>query len=270
MLRYQAGRGAQADDAAERRRRAQAPAEIGALGERHHARGERRRAAAGRAGSRQRRVPRIARRAEHLVDGVGPRAELGRVGLAEHDRARRLQPHDDLGVFGGHVILEQRRAPGGADARGRREVLDPDRNPVQGTELPALADRALGLARPPERLFRRDRAEGVDLGVEPLDRGKVRLRHLEGARLLRADQPRELSGGKVGEFGRHGHAGQCYSAFAPERRMISPHFALSARTKAANSSGAITRGSMPRVSMRLKTSGRASAREARSFSRWTM
>src|SRR5262249_51969383 len=54
-----------------------------------------------------------------------------------------------------------------------------------------------------------------------------------------------------------------HSSFAPERRMISAHFAESARRKAANASGAIVRGSMPRLAIRFAASGRASATAAR-------
>src|SRR6266571_5220882 len=51
-----------------------------------------------------------------------------------------------------------------------------------------------------------------------------------------------------------------YSTFAPERRMISAHFAFSARTNPANSPGVMTRASMPRLAMRRATSGCASSR----------
>src|SRR5213596_3276534 len=50
--------------------------------------------------------------------------------------------------------------------------------------------------------------------------------------------------------------------------MMSAHFPLSARTNSANCSGVIGRASTPRFAMRRATSACASAREARSFSRW--
>ena len=56
--------------------------------ERAHARRQRDRRAAGRAAARERRVPGVAGGAEDVVEGVGAGAELGRVRLADDDRAR--------------------------------------------------------------------------------------------------------------------------------------------------------------------------------------
>src|SRR5713226_6654192 len=81
-----------------------------------------------------------------------------------------LQPADDLRVLRGHMIAEQRRAEGRAYVRRGREVLDRDRNTVQGLELRALLHRALRLARPDERLLGGDGAERVDRGIDLLDR----------------------------------------------------------------------------------------------------
>ena len=52
------------------------------------------------------------------------RGEFRRVGLGEHDSAGRFEPAHDFRVLGRHIILEQRRCEGGADAGGRRDVLD--------------------------------------------------------------------------------------------------------------------------------------------------
>ena len=62
-------------------------AHVGAGRERHHAGRQRHRRAAGRAGAGLLGVERIAGRAVHRVHGIGAGAELGRVGLADHDRA---------------------------------------------------------------------------------------------------------------------------------------------------------------------------------------
>src|SRR5207245_8728345 len=107
------------------------------------------------------------------------------------------QPADHLRVFSGHMIPEQRRAEGREYVRGEREVLDRDRNTVQGLQLRALLHRALRLARPGERLLRGDGAKGVDRGVDPLDRREMRLDHFDRARLFSADETRELDGGEM-------------------------------------------------------------------------
>ena len=90
-----------ADHAAERGRRAQAAAEVGAVGQGDHPARERRRAAAGGAACRQREIPRVARRAEDGVDGVGAGRELGCVRLADHDGAGGLETRDDERVLAG-------------------------------------------------------------------------------------------------------------------------------------------------------------------------
>ncbi len=90
------------------------------------------------------------------------------------------------------MIPVERRAEGRADVRGGREVLDRDRNAVQGLQLRALFHRALRLARPGERLLGGDGAKGVDRGVDFLDRREMRLDHFDRARLFRAHEAREL------------------------------------------------------------------------------
>ena len=100
-----------------------------------HAGRDRDRRSARRARRAERRIPGIAGDAEHLVDGVGAGREFRRVGLAEHDGAGGLEAAHHFGVFGRHMVLEQRRAVGGANAGGRRHVLDADRQAVQRPEL---------------------------------------------------------------------------------------------------------------------------------------
>ena len=61
------------------------------------------RRAAARPARRPRQVPRVARRAEDRVEGLRAGAELGRVRLADHDRARGAQPLDQQRVGVRHV-----------------------------------------------------------------------------------------------------------------------------------------------------------------------
>ena len=91
-VRDPARRGPQADEAAERGRVAHARAEVGAVGERQHpARPRRppRRRSTRPASCVQ--VLRVARGAEDRVERLRAGAELGRVRLADHDRARRAR-----------------------------------------------------------------------------------------------------------------------------------------------------------------------------------
>ena len=194
MVGHEAGRGAEADHAAERRGQAQRAAEIGALGQRAEAGGERDGAAARRAARRERRVPRVARDAEDLVEGVGARAKLRRVGLAHHDRPRRLQPRDDQRVFLGHVMLVDLAAPRGADALGRREVLDRHRHAVQRTEARAAPGRRRRLLRGLQRRLGGHRAVGVQARVHALEAGEHRLHEVERRDRAARDQRDELRG----------------------------------------------------------------------------
>ena len=93
---HQARRRPEPDDPAERCGDAQRAAQIGPLGQRDHACGQRGRAAAGGAARAPLRVPRIPGAAEDLVEGVAPRGELGAVGLAEDDGAGLAEaPHHE-------------------------------------------------------------------------------------------------------------------------------------------------------------------------------
>ena len=117
-----------------------------ALGERHAAGRNSRARAAGGATGRALGVPRVARdphRRAVREAGVG---ELGRGGLADHDRAGAEQPSTMSAESVGHVVLEGVGAQRRALARGRRQVLDRDRHAVQRRR--ASSPRATA-ARPP-------------------------------------------------------------------------------------------------------------------------
>ena len=200
----EARRGPEAHDAAEGGGDPQGAAEVGALGELAHTRRERHAAAAGRAAAGQRRVPRIAGRAEDGVEGVGARAELGGVGLAEDDRARRLQALHHERVVVGHAVLEDLRALGRADALREREVLDRDRHAMERPERRTARERGGGPPRRLERLLRGDRAIRVQRRIHLLDPREDRARHLERRHPAAADQRRERGGGGEAEL-RVGH-----------------------------------------------------------------
>ena len=98
---------------------------------RHHAAGDRGRRAAAAAARRARRVVGVAGRAEDGVEGLRAGAELGRVRLADDDRAGAAQARDEQRVRGRDVVAVDRRAVGRPHAGGVLEVLDRDRQAVQ-------------------------------------------------------------------------------------------------------------------------------------------
>ena len=84
-------------------------------------------------------IPRIARRAEHAVEGLRSGAELRRVGLADRHRACGAHARDDQRVARRDVVLVEQRAAGRANAGGVDQVLVRDRQAVQ---RPAVSPRA--------------------------------------------------------------------------------------------------------------------------------
>ena len=101
--------------------------------------------------------------------------ELGRRGLAEDQRARRLQPRHDEGVLARHPPGVDRRAVPGRDPRGVDDVLDPDRHPVQRPDRPpGGAVRVKRLRLGPDEL-RVEPGPGADLGLGSLDARDQRL-----------------------------------------------------------------------------------------------
>ena len=195
MVRREPRRRPDSDDAAERRRNADRGAEIGGLGERQHPRGDRDRRAARRPRRRQRRVPGIAGRAEHRIDGVGAGREFRRVGLAEQDGAGRLEAADHLGVFSGNEVGVERRTIGGADAGGLGHVLDAEGQAFERRGRLACHDLRLGT---PRRLAGRvggERHDRIEAGIEARDCREMRIEHFDRAHRPRAHHRGELDGG---------------------------------------------------------------------------
>ncbi len=114
---------AQADDAAEAGRIAQAGRQIRAVGDHRHVAGQRDRRAARRTARRAIERVGIAGHAEQRVEGLRTGRELGRVRLAEQHRVGVEQALDDRIVDGGHVFGVDRRTERGAQARGAMGVL---------------------------------------------------------------------------------------------------------------------------------------------------
>src|SRR5437868_4046043 len=96
---------------------------------------ERRGSAPGRAARGQRRIPRIARASEHLVEGRAAGAELRRVRLGDDNATLALDTlhHGVRGLR--YVVLEDRRAVGRADPSDIGQVFDGDRQTAEPTGL---------------------------------------------------------------------------------------------------------------------------------------
>ena len=92
IVRHQAQRLLEPDDAAARRRDAARPAAVGADADRHQPRRHRSRRAAARPAAGARQVPRVGGAAEQRRLGEAFVAEFRGRGLADEDRAGRLQP----------------------------------------------------------------------------------------------------------------------------------------------------------------------------------
>ncbi len=118
------------------------------------------------------------------IPGKGGMAELGRVGLADHDRTRRLEPRDLHRVLVREVILERRRAEGSGHAGDVLEVLDAQRQSGQRSRRGAARELFVQRARLGHRLVEAGRAKGVELRIQrfdPRDRRRHQLARLEFA-----------------------------------------------------------------------------------------
>ena len=179
-VRHDRARGrAEAQHVAERRRVAQRAHVVAAVGDRQHPRRQRRGRAAAAAADRAGAVVGVAGDAVDRVVGLRAEAELGRVGLADDDRARRPQPRHEGLVDGAHPVAVDRRSRGPRQVRHLSEVLHRDRQAVQGPALRRTVARCglvehLGpVAHPDDR---------VDLRVERLDAVEVGVHHLDARR----------------------------------------------------------------------------------------
>ena len=152
------------------------------------------RGAARRSGRAQCRIPWIAGRAEQRVVGVSAGGEFRRVGLCQHDGAGGFEPAHRFGVFRRHIVLVQRRGVSGADASGRRDVLDADRQAMQRTERRALHHRLFGAPGGVARLFGGQRHNGVEFWIERCNRCDIGVEHFDRAYRARRNQPRQFAG----------------------------------------------------------------------------
>jgi hypothetical protein len=115
-------------------------------------------------------VPRVARWTEQQVGRVPLRRELGKVGLADHDRAGGAEARDDHRVV---PRLRRRRE----DLRSERRphpgdighVLHQERQPREHTGLGAAGDRGVEPSRVVERLVGAEGNDRPQVGVQCFD-----------------------------------------------------------------------------------------------------
>ncbi len=142
-------------------------------------------------------APRVMRDAgERAVTDRRP-AELGRRGLAEHDRPRLRQPRNQRRVLGRNEALAQMRAVFGRNTLGLSRILDRDGNAVQRADRFARGQPPIRRIGRAQRLFAGQRGKGIDPGLQRFDPPQERCDHLGGRDLLVADQTREVGGRQV-------------------------------------------------------------------------
>ena len=77
--------------------------------------------------------------------------------------------------------------------------LMPIGRPCSGPSGAALHDGLLGGLRRRTRLVRGQRDDGIELRVDPLDDGEMRIEHLDRAGCAGADQRRKFARGPAGQ-----------------------------------------------------------------------
>ena len=116
-------------------------------------------------------VPWVACRWERQAEIRAADREFVRLVLAEQDRASVAQPHPAVRVLVRHVILVTARARGGAYTAGLVDVLEADRDAVQGAARAACSELAGGGAR----RIAQDSYVAVQFAVERVDPFEIGL-----------------------------------------------------------------------------------------------
>ena len=155
---------------------------------------QRRRRATRRSARRHRRVPGIVRR---TIDGIValPVGEQDRhVGLAEEIDAGLLQALDGKRARLCDVVLVLGKAPGRRRTRYLVALLDRHRHAVQRTPDLTAGQRRIGIPRALASALGIHPDHGIELGIVLLDAREKVLQHLDGRRLLRADELGKFDG----------------------------------------------------------------------------
>ena len=131
--------------------------------------------------------------------------ELGRGGLAHHDRAGAQKIAHHQRILFRNVVSVDPASQGRGLAGCRREVLDGDRNAMERAKGFAFHDRLFCGPCPFQRLFGVGEAEAVERVVHLVDALKAVLHDLYRRYLPGGDARGEFAGGSIAEIKvRHG------------------------------------------------------------------
>ena len=165
--------GLESDYAAEGGGDADGSAGVAASGDGALAGGRRRAGTAAGTAADQVGVPGVVHVAVVGVLAGGAVGELVHVQLAQKNCARLPEPSGDGAVFGGHEVVVDAGAGGGADSAGVEQVFESHGNAVEGAAVAPGADVPLGLPRLGQRLVGQQGDEGVEHGLGGADAGEV-------------------------------------------------------------------------------------------------
>ena len=178
-------RGAQAEHMVPARGVAQTAHEVRAVGHWKQALCQCHGRAAAAATGRFARVPGVAGGSKHFVEGVRTQAEFRRVGLADHDSARRFDTLDHEAIFAGHKVFHERAAQSGAQALGIGQVLDGLGHAVHPAHRFAACELRIALTRLCHQKFGFLQADdGIGLRIQARNAFKGGLHHFLARHLL--------------------------------------------------------------------------------------
>jgi hypothetical protein len=133
------------------------------------------------------------------VIGRHPERQLVGVVLAEQDRAGIRQPPCHGRIARRDVVPVDRGPGSGADAGRVDEVLERDRDAVQGAPVPALGDLIGSAGGVVLRPLAGDLDVGAQARVQLVDAGQVVVGELDRGTLARREGGRRLAQREVGE-----------------------------------------------------------------------
>jgi hypothetical protein len=132
---------------------------------------------------------------------VGAETKFRNVGLADTEGAGVAKPLDDEGVAVREVVSVDRGAFGGRKTDGVVEVLEGDRQPMEGTGRLTGGEGAVGGVGQGERLLVVEFGDdGVDLGVDPRDLREMRRHQLARRDPAVTEQVRQFPRRRKAEF----------------------------------------------------------------------
>jgi len=117
---------------------------------------------------------------------VGERlaAKLGRVGLAEQDRAGAPDPGHERCILGGNALRPALSARSRDDSAGVERIFHRERNSVERPAPLSLGELGVGLAGIGARRVRDELDDGIEAGVDLLDAPKARAHDFQRRYLL--------------------------------------------------------------------------------------